>query len=93
MKVNSVGTRSKPRTWAALAPLLTLALTPCVGLSAPNDVAPTPPPVSGRPLSDPESILPADVLARVALVRANVELLRRFRRSDAFADHAGEGLL
>ena len=32
----------------------------------------TPPPVSGRRLSAPESILPADVLARVELLRENV---------------------
>lgn len=38
----------------------------------------TPPPVSGRRLSDPASILPADVLARVELLRANVEFVRRF---------------
>ncbi|TFH24483.1 MAG: hypothetical protein E4H03_03510 [Myxococcales bacterium] len=38
----------------------------------------TPPPVSGRRLSDPASILPADVLARVELVRANVALIRKF---------------
>jgi len=38
----------------------------------------TPPPVSGRRLSAPESILPADVLARVELLRENVDLLRRY---------------
>ena len=38
----------------------------------------TPPPVSGRRLSAPETILPADVLARVQLRRANVDLLRRY---------------
>ena len=38
----------------------------------------TPPPVSGRRLSVPESILPADVLARVELLRENVDLLRRY---------------
>ena len=38
----------------------------------------TPPPVSGRRLSDPASILPADVLARVELLRANTELLRLY---------------
>jgi len=37
----------------------------------------TPPPVSGRRLSAPESIVPADVLARVELLRENVDLLRR----------------
>lgn len=38
----------------------------------------TPPPVSGRRLSDPETILPADVLARAELVRGNVDLIRRY---------------
>ncbi|MDG2307688.1 MAG: hypothetical protein P8R42_24140 [Candidatus Binatia bacterium] len=38
----------------------------------------TPPPVSGRRLSDPASILPADVLARAELVRGNVDLIRRY---------------
>jgi len=40
--------------------------------------AATPPPVSGRQLSDPTSILPADTLARVELLRANIELIRVF---------------
>jgi hypothetical protein len=38
----------------------------------------TPPPISGRSLAEPETILPADVLARVELIRANVELIRRY---------------
>jgi hypothetical protein len=38
----------------------------------------TPPPVSGRSLFDPDRIQPADVLARVELLRANVDLLRRY---------------
>jgi hypothetical protein len=38
----------------------------------------TPPPVSGRRLSAPETILPADVLARVQLLRETVDLLRRY---------------
>ena len=38
----------------------------------------TPSPVSGRSLSDPVGILPADVLARVKLLRANLDLLRRY---------------
>ncbi len=37
-----------------------------------------PPPASGRPVSVPEGILPADVLARVELLRENVEQIRRF---------------
>lgn len=38
----------------------------------------TPPPVSGRRLSSPEAILPADVLARVELLRAHVSRLQHF---------------
>jgi hypothetical protein len=38
----------------------------------------TPPPVSGRRLSDPSSISSADVLARIELIRGNVESLRVF---------------
>lgn len=38
----------------------------------------TPPPVSGRRLSAPDGILPADVLARVELLRANTHLVRRY---------------
>jgi hypothetical protein len=38
----------------------------------------TPPPVSGRSLEDADSILPADVLARVELLRADIELLRQY---------------
>lgn len=38
----------------------------------------TPPPVSGRTLSDAASILPADVLARVELLRDNLDLIRLF---------------
>lgn len=45
---------------------------------AENSVDSTPPPVSGRRLSDREAILPADVLARAELVRGNVDLIRRF---------------
>ena len=38
----------------------------------------TPPPVSGQRLSAPDSILPADVLARVELLRESAEVLRRY---------------
>ena len=38
----------------------------------------TPPPVSGRNLAQPDAILPADVLARVELIRANLELIRKY---------------
>lgn len=38
----------------------------------------TPPPVSGRRLSAPETILPADVLARIQLLRQNLDLLRSY---------------
>ena len=37
----------------------------------------TPPPISGRNLSNPETILPADVLSRIELIRANLELVRQ----------------
>jgi hypothetical protein len=73
-----VTTRSSSRWGGVLALLLTLLAAPSVMLAAPGDAVPTPSLVSGRSLSDPESLLPADVLARVELVRANVELLRRF---------------
>lgn len=36
------------------------------------------PPVSGRSLSNPDTIIPADVLARVELLRENVEWIRRY---------------
>ncbi len=71
-------TRLGSRRCGGLALFLTLVTAPMVTLAAPGDAAPTPPPVSGRRLSDRESLLPADVLARVELVRSNVELLRRF---------------
>lgn len=58
--------------------LVAIQLAPTAAPGAPSEGVAIPPPVSGRSLSDPESILPADVLARVELVRANVELLRRF---------------
>ncbi len=61
-----------------LAGLLLAALVPVpMGAIAGQDAS-TPPPVSGRRMSDPASILPADVLARVELLRTNVELLRQF---------------
>ena len=60
-----------------VAGLLLAGLVPRPVLAQGQDVG-TPPPVSGRRLSDPPSILPADVLARVELVRANVALVRRF---------------
>jgi hypothetical protein len=73
-----VRTRWVSRSCGVLALLLTLLTAPKVTPAAPGDAAPTPPPVSGRRLSDRESLLAADVLARVELVRSNVELLRRF---------------
>lgn len=59
-------------TWAAV-----LLLTPALPAHSIDEDA-TPPPVSGRSLSEPDRILPADVLARVELLRANVDLLRRY---------------
>jgi hypothetical protein len=55
-----------------------IILTPAVASAAADGGAQTPSPVSGRSLSDPSGILPADALARVHLLRANVELLRRY---------------
>lgn len=58
--------------------LLLAALLPFpVAAIGGQDVS-TAPPVSGRRLSDPASILPADLLARVELLRANVRLLRLY---------------
>jgi len=61
-----------------------MILIVCFGLGGPASQAraqhedSTPPPVSGRRLSDPGGIVPADVLARVELIRENVELLRLY---------------
>jgi hypothetical protein len=61
-----------------------IMLTSCVALCGPASQAiaqlkdSTPPPVSGRRLSSPDTIMPADVLARVELIRENIELLRLF---------------
>ncbi len=75
------------RTQAASTPLLCVLAAAFIGLAGalvPTSPAgaqtggATPPPVSGRRLSSPESILPADVLARVELLRENVDLLRRY---------------
>lgn len=59
-------------TWAAIALMMPALPTDVIGDEA------TLPPVSGGSLSDPDRILPADVLARVELLRANVDLLRRY---------------
>ena len=61
-----------------LAGLLLAGLVPVGALAVEPQDHTTPPPVSERRLSDPASILPADVLARVELLRANVELLRSY---------------
>ncbi len=72
-----VGMERKNRI-LAIGFALSVALT-SVEVPAQEGVAvSTPPPVSGRRLSDPESILPADVLARAELVRGNVDLIRRY---------------
>jgi hypothetical protein len=64
----------------SLLPLLLVLATPLAFGQAEEDVdrRQTPPPISGRSLAEPEAILPADVLARVELIRANVELIRRY---------------
>ena len=61
-----------------LAALLLAGFLPPGALAVEAQDHSTSPPVSGRRLLDPASILPADVLARVELVRANVELLRQY---------------
>ena len=66
-----------------IAPLLPvfLALIVPAAYSQREDAAidpQTPPPISGSSLAEPDSILPADVLARVELIRANLELIRKF---------------
>jgi hypothetical protein len=68
--------RRTNRTWLIAALTSAVLLTNAGQVSAQG--ISTPPPVSGRRLSNPGSILPADVLARVELIRANVELLRVF---------------
>ena len=67
----------RPSCWARSAACLAILLSASPTIAASLDVS-TPPPVSGRRLSDPGSILPADVLARVELLRANLDLVRRF---------------
>jgi hypothetical protein len=60
---------------------LLLALLSPAAYPAPVDTATklnTPPPISGRNLAEPDAILPADALARVELIRANLELIRKF---------------
>ena len=58
------------------AVLLTTAATANLHAATETGVPQTPPPISGRNLSNPETILPADVLSRVELIRANLELIR-----------------
>lgn len=56
--------------------LLTLLVTSTSTLAQLSSAdRPTPPPVSGRRLSAPETITPADVLSRLELLRAEVDLL------------------
>lgn len=62
---------------ALLAAVVALGLQSAETAAAPVDDV-TPPPVSGRRLSAADAILPADVLARVELLRANVDLLRHY---------------
>ncbi len=68
------------RTAVALLPIL-LCLFTATASAQIGDTAVehlTPPPISGRSLAEPETILASDVLARVELVRANVELIRKY---------------
>ncbi|MEM1153807.1 MAG: hypothetical protein AAGI44_06675 [Pseudomonadota bacterium] len=59
-------------------PIAALLLLFVLHAGSTHAVDTTPPPVSGRQLSDAGSIVPADVLARVALLRNNVELIRLY---------------
>jgi hypothetical protein len=68
------------RVAVALLPILLCLFTATAGAQT-GDTAverATPPPISGRNLAEPETILSSDVLARVELVRANVELIRKY---------------
>jgi hypothetical protein len=74
----------RPGSFWSIAHVIVLA-TACLVVilhtetSWPADVEnATPPPASGRRLSAPETILPADVLARVELLRDTIDLLRRY---------------
>ncbi len=63
-----------------LLPVLLVLFTPVAHTQsqpAANDPQ-TPPPISGRSLTEPGAIVPADVLARVELIRANLELIRKY---------------
>ncbi len=69
------------RRVAALLLQLLLALSisgACAQSSNDASEIKTPPPISGRNLAEPDTILAADVLARVELIRTNVELIRKF---------------
>ena len=73
-------TRPAGLTWClalVMAAWLLVSAAPERAVAASIEDA-TPPPASGRRLSAPETILSADVLARIELLRGNVELLRRF---------------
>lgn len=60
----------------ATATLLVMAALACTTTAWAADPTP-PPPVSGRDAASEQAILPADVLARVNLLRAELELVRR----------------
>jgi len=68
---------SLARVSALLIPCLASGLFAFSAQSASVEDA-TPPPVSGRRLSAPETIMSADVFARVELLRDTVDLLRRY---------------
>jgi hypothetical protein len=67
----------------ALPSLIAVSLLAPATASFAKPEVETPPPVSGRRLSAPESIVAADVLARVELIRANVEILRLYMGKSA----------
>jgi len=72
------GRASRQRRSALAVSLLLAIATAASPVLARGADGGTPPPVSGRRLSDPASILPADVLARVELLRANAALIRDY---------------
>ena len=59
--------------------LLGLVIMPALipAATAASDIV-TPPPISGRNPEDPAAVLPADVLARVELIKGNLELIRLY---------------
>lgn len=67
------------RLYLVMHLLLAIPWIPQTAVASPSPSAPeVPPPVSGRRLSEPETISNADVLSRVKLIRAQLDVIRRF---------------